>query len=119
MPPQKFDTADLLKCKGTLPSFSTNFYNQDFLFACPEVEAIQNVFTLKRIGSYRSKLFSYTIDPNAELQIRGSIEDNSKTIFLISQQKHVVTPHKNRLSETVLMMGHNKGFKGVIRKIIP
>ena len=27
-----------------------------------------------------------------ELQIRGSIEDNSKMIILISQRKHVVTP---------------------------
>ena len=43
---------------------------------------------------------------NLELQIRGSIEDKLKIIFLISQWKHVVTPHKNRLEETVLMMGH-------------
>ena len=28
----------------------------------------------------------------SELQKRGGIEDNSKIIFLISQQKHVVTP---------------------------
>ena len=34
------------------------------------------------------------------------MEDNSKIIFLICQQKHVVTPHLNRLSKTVLMMGH-------------
>ena len=32
---------------------------------------------------------------------------------------YVVTPHQNRRVETVLMMGHNIGFKGVIRKIIP
>ena len=25
-----------------------------------------------------------------ELQIRGDIEDNSKTVFLISQQKHML-----------------------------
>ena len=31
---------------------------------------------------------------SAELQIRGGVEDNSKKIFLISQQKkYVVTPH--------------------------
>ena len=40
--------------------------------------------------------------------------------FLISQQKHnyVVTPHLNRLDETVLMMGHNIHFKGILWKII-
>ena len=32
---------------------------------------------------------------------------------------YVVTPHLNRLDETVLMMGHNIRFKGVICKIIP
>ena len=30
-----------------------------------------------------------------------------------------MTPHQNRLDETVLMMGHNIYFKGIIRKIIP
>ena len=41
-------------------------------------------------------------------------------VFLISQPKtYVVTPHLNRLSETVLMMGFNIRFKGVIWKIIP
>ena len=37
-------------------------------------------------------------------------EDNSKITFLISQRKHVVTLHYNRLDETVLMMGHNIMF---------
>ena len=32
---------------------------------------------------------------------------------------YVVTPHLNRLNETVLMTGHNICFKGVIWKIIP
>ena len=41
----------------------------------------------------------------AELQIRGGIEDNLKIIFLISQQKHAVTPQWNCLGQTVLMMG--------------
>ena len=49
-----------------------------------------------------------------ELQIREGIEDNSEIIFLISQRKHVVTPHYNRLIETVLMMGNNKCFYGEI-----
>ena len=53
------------------------------------------------------------------LQIREGIEDNSRIFFLISEQKHVVTPHENRLGKTVLMIGHNIGFKGVIWKIIP
>ena len=35
----------------------------------------------------------------------GDIDDNSKIIFLISQQKRVVTPN-----ETVLMMGHKICF---------
>ena len=43
----------------------------------------------------------------SELQISESIEDNSKIIFLISQHKHVVTPHLNSLAKTVLMRGHN------------
>ena len=29
-------------------------------------------------------------NPGAELQLRGSIDDNSKIIFLISQQKHML-----------------------------
>ena len=33
-------------------------------------------------------------------KIRGGIEDNSKIIFLISQQKHVVAPQQNRLGKT-------------------
>ena len=32
---------------------------------------------------------------------------------------YVVTPHSNRLGETVLMMGHNMCFTGEIWKIIP
>ena len=32
---------------------------------------------------------------------------------------YVVTPHQNRLGETVLMMGCNKWFKEVTWKIIP
>ena len=32
---------------------------------------------------------------------------------------HVVNPHLNRLSETVLMRGHNLRFYGEIWKIIP
>ena len=48
---------------------------------------------------------------NAELHIRGGIEDNLK-IFFISQRNVC-------LEETVLMMGHNIRFKGVIWKIIP
>ena len=31
---------------------------------------------------------------------------------------YVVTPHWNCLGKTILMMGHNIGFKGVIWKII-
>ena len=39
------------------------------------------------------QLALWTIRHTAELQISGGIEDNSKIIFLISQQKRVVTPH--------------------------
>ena len=43
----------------------------------------------------------------SKLLIRGDTEDNSKIIFLISQLKtYVVTPHLNRLGETVLMTSH-------------
>ena len=31
--------------------------------------------------------------------------------FLISQQKHVMTPHKNRLDQMVQMMGHKYVLK--------
>ena len=55
----------------------------------------------------------------AELQIRGGIEDSSKMFFLISQRKHVFTPNKNHLGETVLMMGLNKCFIEEIWKSIP
>ena len=54
----------------------------------------------------------------AELQIRGGIENNSKIIFLISQSKHVVTPHQNCLDERVLMMDHKICFYGKIWLII-
>ena len=48
----------------------------------------------------------------SELQIREGIEDNSKMTVLISHQKtYVVTPHLNRHSKTVLMIGHNIHFK--------
>ena len=48
---------------------------------------------------------------STELQIRGGNEDNSRIIFLISQQKHVMTPHKNRLDQMVQMMGHKYVLK--------
>ena len=47
----------------------------------------------------------------AEIQIGGGSEDNSKIVFLIAQQSHtVIAPYKNRLGVTVLMMGHNICF---------
>ena len=45
--------------------------------------------------------------------------DNSKVIFLISQCKHVVAPHSNRLDETVLMRGHKISVYGKIWIIFP
>ena len=51
---------------------------------------------------------------------KRGIEDNSKIIFLISSMKtYVLTPHNNRLGETVLMMGHIICFNGKIWIIIP
>ena len=47
----------------------------------------------------------------SELQTRLGIEDNSKIIFLISQQKHI------RLGDTVLMMSHKICFYGEISLI--
>ena len=57
---------------------------------------------------------------NPELLIRGSTEDNSKLIFLISQWKHMLWP----LIKTVSMRRFwwwvtTLCFKGVIWKIIP
>ena len=49
--------------------------------------------------------------------VRRGIMNNSKIIFLISQKIYVVTPHQNCLAETVLMMGHNICFKGILWKI--
>ena len=43
-----------------------------------------------------------------EFQIIGGIEDNSKIFLLFLNE-----------NKTVLMMGHNIHFKGVIWKIIP
>ena len=55
-----------------------------------------------------------------ELQIRGGIEDKSKIFFsYFSIKTYVVTPHKNRLGETVLMVGHKICFYGEICLIIP
>ena len=52
--------------------------------------------------------------------LRGITEDNLKLVFLFSQLKHILLPLiKNRLGETVLMMGHKMSFKGVIWKIDP
>ena len=49
---------------------------------------------------------------------KRGIEDNSKIIFLIN--KNICHgPSFERLGETVLMMGSNIRFKGVICKIIP
>ena len=36
------------------------------------------------------RLYGFLYEENSELQIRGAIEDNSKIIFLISQQKHML-----------------------------
>ena len=44
------------------------------------------------------------------------IQDN---FFYFSMKPYVVTPHLNRLGETVHMMGRNIRFKGAIWKIIP
>ena len=55
----------------------------------------------------------------AELQIRGGIEDNSKIVFYCSTKTYVMTPHKNHLDQMVLMMGHKICFYGKISTIIP
>ena len=64
-------------------------------------------------NEYSNKQFSLV-----RAQIGGCVEDNSK-FFLFLNENYVVTPHKNRLSEMLLMMGQNICFKGVIWKIIP
>ena len=51
-------------------------------------------------------------------QVIPVIEDTSKGIFLLSEQKHVVTPHLN-CDEMVLMRSQNVCFYGAVRKIIP
>ena len=52
-----------------------------------------------------------------ELQIRWEIDDNSNIFFSyfsnFSLKIYVVTPHLNRLGETVLKMGRNICFKRV------
>ena len=40
--------------------------------------------------SSMSKIYRWNGKQYTELQIRGSTEDNSKIIFLISQQKHML-----------------------------
>ena len=58
----------------------------------------------------------------SEFQIRWGIEYNSKIIFLISQQiiccDPSLEPFRRDSLETVLMMGRNIHFKGIIWKII-
>ena len=49
-------------------------------------------------------------DTEPVLQIRRGKKDNLGIIFLNSPLKHVVTHHQNRLTETVLMRGHNICF---------
>ena len=52
---------------------------------------------------------------HSELQILVGIKDNSKINFsYFSTKTYVVTPQQNRRDETVLMMGHNTCFKGVL-----
>ena len=52
--------------------------------------------------------FNEQKDPFTVLLIREGIEDNSKTIFLISQRKQMLRP----LNRTVLMLGHKICFNG-------
>ena len=47
-----------------------------------------------KLPFFKVELLAMPIMISSELQIRGSTEDNSKTIFLISQWKqYIVTPH--------------------------
>ena len=56
---------------------------------------------------FKTCMASSVTEEDADLQIRGGIEDNSKVTFsYFSMKIYVVTPHKNRLNETVLMVGH-------------
>ena len=60
------------------------------------------------------------VQPLAELQIREGIEDNFRDHFsYFSTKTYVVTPHKNRLDKTVLMMGHKICLYIEIWQIIP
>ena len=59
----------------------------------------------------------YIPDP-VRLGLIFQIFVSSKIIFFITKM-YVMAPHLNRLGETVLMMGSNIHYKGVICKIIP
>ena len=55
-----------------------------------------------------------------ELQIKGGYYGSFTDNFsYFSTKTYAVIPHKNRLGEIVLMMGHYLCLKGVILKIIP
>ena len=55
-----------------------------------------------------------------ELPLVGTNFHGSKPVLATEVLLYVVTPHKNSLGRTVpIMMSHNIGFYGEIRKIYP
>ena len=71
-----------------------------------------------RRGSFECVIVNEKNEGRADLQTRAlDKRENLMILFLISQP-YVVTPHLNRLAETVQMRGHNICFNGKIRKII-
>ena len=71
--------------------------NPGMVPVCRYVKGLDEVFQIKRGNRdnnfmgiiFYSSLYKHTIPV---LQIRGDIEDNSRIIFLISQQKHMLWP---------------------------
>ena len=85
-----------------------------------------DIFSAKNISSFLAHMIlcplevvEQLVDPQSELQMIVSIEDNSKIIFLISQRKHMLWPFIGTGFETVLMMGHKICFYGEKWLIFP
>ena len=80
----------------------------------PSAEII--IYDIKQWHLMLLYLFAY----KTELQLRRGIEDKSKDNFsYFSTKTYVVTPHYNRLDETVLTMGDKICFHGGMWLIIP
>ena len=73
----------ILKSKGLAPEIPEDLYY-----------LIKKAVNIRKHLERSRKVFFHQFSfLKTQFQIRGDIEDYSKIIFLISQHRHVVTPH--------------------------